>query len=193
MKKERKSDKTIYRKKEARKAAAKKIAKLSKPAIDKKVREVNLKEAYEDFIHWCILNDHERKQMKEPKDQKAFAQKWEINEDTITDWKKRDDFPKLRADAFRAKLSMETPNVIGDLRKRIKRYGSGLDVELWLAYAEQWDRKQVIEMKQPLQFGLGDIRALIVNLPKEKQKQYYQTLGRLIADAKDAEENGRAK
>lgn len=153
---------------------------------------VYLKEAYAAFIDWCVLTDKERKKAGLPKTQGEFAKRWEIHIDTTTDWKKRDDYPKLRWDALQKKMALETPSVIEDLRKRIKKYGMGMDIELWLAISESWDRKHVIEMKQPLQFGLGDIRALIANLPKEKQKQYYQTLGRLIADAKDAEDHATA-
>lgn len=152
-------------------------------------REVYLKEAYADFIRWTILTKIERKNEKAPMTQTEFAKKWNINIDTTTDWQKRNDFEKLRGDMFRKKLAAEIPEVMADLRKRIKKYGVGLDVELWLAYAEGWDRKKVVEIKPTNDFGEGDVRALIAKLPKEKQKTYYATIAKLIADATDADDN----
>lgn len=150
---------------------------------------VHLKEAYADFVRWSILTKLERKAEKAPDTQGQFATKWNIAPDTIVDWKKRADYPKLRGEAFRGKLAAEIPEVMADLRKRIKKYGIGLDVELYLAYAEGWDKKKVVEIKPTNDFGPGDIRALLAKLPKEKQKLYYGTLAKLIADATDADDN----
>ena len=120
---------------------------------------------------------------KRAKDAKKFAVKWGIHEDTISDWRKRDDFEKLREDIFRKKLASEVPEVMADLRKRIKKYGMGMDVELWLAYSKGWDRKRVVEIKDPVTFGDGDIRNLIGKLPPEKQKLFRTTLAKLLAEA----------
>lgn len=182
---------TRKRKKDAKKDAARKLASLDAGGEKKKGKQIEYKDTYEEFVHWSVLTVKEKEALKEPKTQRDFAKKFEIHENTVLDWKKREDYPKLRGDALRAKLAMETPEVLEDMRRRIKKYGSAFEVDLWLAYVEQWDRKQVIEMKQPVQFGIGDIRQLMANLPKEKQKMYYRTLARLIADAKEAEQNVR--
>lgn len=151
-------------------------------------RNVRLKEAYTDFIRWTILTKQERKAEKAPQTQTEFARKWHIDIDTTTDWKKRQDFELLRGEMFRKKLASDVPEVMQDLRKRIKKYGMAQDVELYLAYAEGWDKKKVVEIKPPMQFGLDDVRALVAKLPKEKQKTYYATIAKLIADATDADD-----
>ena len=87
---------------------------------------------------------------------------------------------------FRKKLADEVPEVMADMRKRIKKIGKADEVELWLAYSKGWDRKKILEIKPPLEFGEGDIRVLISKLPKDKQKTYYVTLAKLIADAQEA-------
>lgn len=156
-------------------------------------RDVRLKEAYIAFIRWSILTAAEKKAEKEPKTQRDFATKWSIHENTIVDWKARADFETLREDIFRKKLANEVPEVMGDLRKRIKKYGMGMDVELWLAYSKGWDRKKVLEINPPLDFGLGDIRAMIANLPKDKQKHFYQTLAKLIVEADEATERANSE
>jgi len=153
------------------------------PVMDKEQRAVRLKEAYVAFIRWDILTAAEKKRDKEPKNQKEFAAKWDIHENTIVDWRKRADFQKMRSEMFRKKLAAEVPEVMADLRKRIKKYGMGMDVELWLAYSEGWDRKKVLEIKPPVEFGEGDIRILIAKLPPEKQKLFRVTLAKLLAEA----------
>lgn len=150
-------------------------------------RKLFHQEAHKDFIRWDVLTADERKKQKEPLTQTAFAKKWEVHIDTITDWRKRGDYLRLRGDAIREKLARETPEVMGDMRKRIKKYGSAFEVELWLAYVELWDRKQVLEIKPPLEFGENDIRALVAELPADKKKLYLHTLAKLIADAKQAQ------
>lgn len=152
-------------------------------------REVYLKDAYEDFIRWTILTKAERKLEDAPLTQKDFAKKWNIHPDTTTDWTKRKDFDTRRTETFRKKLAAEVPEVMSDLRKRIKKYGQGMDVELWLAYSEGWDRKRVVELRPPVQFGENDVRALIEKLPPDKQAKYYETIAKLLADARDADDD----
>lgn len=154
--------------------------------MDEKEREVRLKEAYIAFIRWDILTKAERKTDKEPKTQRDFAKKWDIAEDTIVDWKKRADFQKLRGDMFRKKLAAEVPEVMADMRKRIKKIGKADEVELWLAYAEGWDKKRVLEIKPPVEFGEGDIRTLVAKLPPDRQKHFRVTLAKLLAEAEAA-------
>ena len=158
----------------------------------KEERAVREKSAYADFIHWSILTDDERKANKEPKTQKAFAMKWEIDEDTITNWKKREDYEERRGKEFKSKLALEEPKIMESLVKRIHKYGQAMDVELWYALVKGWDKKKVLEVKNPVMIGEGDIRLLIGRLPKDKQKMFYDTLTTLMAEAQDAEENATA-
>lgn len=157
--------------------------------VKEKEREVRMKEAYVDFLRWDVLTETEKKRDNEPRNQKEFAKKWEMREATLSEWRARGDFPKLRSTMLRKKMAYEIPEVMGDLRKRIKKYGIGLDVELYLAYAENWDKKKVVEIKPTNDFGPDDVRALIAKLPKEKQKTYYATIAKLIADATDADDD----
>ena len=149
-------------------------------------RDVKKREAYFAFLHWTICTVAERKKEDLPEHQGAFSKKWNVSEGTLSEWKKRADFEKLRGEMFRKKLASEVPEIMADMRKRIKKMGKADEVELWLAYSEGWDKKNVVEIKPPLEFGEGDVRALIANLPKEKQTEYYVTIAKLIADARDA-------
>lgn len=149
-------------------------------------REVTKKEAFAAFIRWTILTKAERKAEKAPKTQGEFATRWGVDEATLSDWKKRGDFEKYRSTMFRKKLADDVPEVMADLRKRIKKYGQGLDVELYLAYAEGFDRKKVIEIKPPVTLNENDIRVLVSKLPPEKQKEFYDNIARLLAAARTA-------
>lgn len=179
-------------KEKAKKTPPKKAAEKKPKTVGERFyeeREVYLKEAYTEFIRWTILTKAERKLEDAPTSQKDFAIKWNIHANTVTDWVKRKDFETRRSDTFRKKLAAEVPEVMSDLRKRIKKYGQGMDVELWLAYSEGWDRKRVVELRPPVQFGENDVRALIEKLPPEKQAKYYETIAKLLADARDADDD----
>jgi hypothetical protein len=182
--------------KEKQKKATPKTPSKKKPVAEKSQAEtfytepeVYLKEVYAEYIRWTILTKAERKLEDAPATQTAFAKKWNIHIDTTTDWAKRKDFETRRSEAFRKKLAADVPEVMSDLRKRIKKYGQGMDVELYLAYAEGWDRKRVLKIEQPVQFGENDVRALIEKLPPDKQAKYYETIAKLLADARDADDD----
>lgn len=149
-------------------------------------KQIRLKKAYVDFVRWTILTKKEKQSENAPRTQGEFARKWGIHIDTTTDWFKRPDFETMREEIFRKKLAAEVPEVMADLRKRISKYGMASDVELWLAYSKGWDRKKVIEFKEPIRFAEDDIRVLVSKLSKEKQKTFYVTIAKLLADARNA-------
>lgn len=158
-----------------------------------KQSEVRLKEAYEAFLYWSVLTPQIRRSEGLPKSQKAFAEKYHINEDTITDWKKRPEFHGQQMEKLKNTLQQETPGVMFDLRKRIKKYGMGLDIELWLAYVEGWDKKKILEMRETLQFGDNDIRELLAHLPEKKQKEFYDLITKLFTEAEAAKTTDTAR
>lgn len=174
-----------------RKAKPKKqtVEEMVKLPVDDKERDARKKEAYVAFIRWDIMTLAEKKKAKEPLTQDKFAEKWGIAQRTPTDWKARADFQRLRSEMFRKKLAEDVPEVMADMRKRIKKIGKADEVELWLAYSEGWDKKRVVEITPPVQFGENDIRALVSKLPPEKQVKYYETIAKLLAEAIDADDD----
>ena len=148
------------------------------------------KDAYEAFIDWVILTPDE-KATHEIKSQKDFAEQYKVDEKTIVNWKKRDDFRSRKADAMRLRLADHTPDVMQALLKRIKKYGMGYEVELWLAYVEGWDKKTILEHKGNVEFGDDDIRALLAYLPKKERKTFYDTLTKLLTKAEHYRNQGK--
>jgi len=157
----------------------------------KEERDLVLVETHKKFMEWSVMTKEEREQAGLRADQKAFAQKHKINENTISDWKNRSDYPESRIQAFRDKLSKRTPEVMEALLRRIKKYGMGYEVELYLAFVENWDKKTVLEHRDKLQFGEGDIRELLKHIPSEKRKEFYVTLTKLITEAEKNQSEGK--
>ena len=149
-------------------------------------RNVNKKDAFADFVRWSVLSTKERKQANLPPTQKAFAQYWQLDEATCVDWKKREDYKIQRADAIKLNLADKTPEVLNALYTRIKKYGMSFEVELWLAYVEGWDKKTILEHRDQVEFGDGDIRELISHLPEKEQQQFYDVITKLLVQAEEA-------
>ncbi|MBS3903827.1 MAG: hypothetical protein KGZ39_00690 [Simkania sp.] len=153
-------------------------------------REPYKKDLFTEFIGWSVMTNEEKERVGIIS-AKIFAKKHSIHESQLSRWKQRSDFHALKMQTQRNKLRDLTPDVLAAFHKRCTKYGMASDIELWLALVEEWDKKKVIEQKPALEFGPNDIRALIKNLPLDKQKLYYQTLARLIADATQAEDRSR--
>lgn len=141
---------------------------------------------YIKFCEWFFAPASEREGIST---QGEFAEKYKVNMNTISRWKKRDDFKVIIKDKRKAWGQERTGNVVASLYKRIIKYGMAYDVELWLALIEGWDKKKVTELREKLEIGDDDIRSLIKYLPKDKQTQFYDTITKLLAEARRAKGN----
>lgn len=120
-----------------------------------------------------------------------FARKYGVHQNTLTAWRRREDFA-ASVEARQKEWGIDLmPNVMASLYRRCVRYGISSDVELFLAYYKNWDRKQVIK-HQVEKFDENDIRALLAMLPKEEQDKYYATLFDIIDRAKVLGSGGKA-
>ncbi len=138
------------------------------------------------FARWMSLPDAGRKEWKLPT-QGAFAAKHEISEDTLTLWKKKDEFWKLVDRFTRDWAKQFTPNIIKTLYKRANKVENAhpKDTELWLRYIQGFEDKAVETLKTPkAMFAEDDVRTVIAYLPAEKQKFFYATINQLFAEAR---------
>lgn len=111
-----------------------------------------------------------------------FARKYGVHQNTLSNWKAKPEFINA-VDAKRGNWGEDRlSNVMAALYRRCVRYGFASDVELYLAYYKQWDRKQVIKHITE-KFADDDIRAILSVLPKEKQDEFYALLAGIISDA----------
>lgn len=147
-------------------------------------------DVFDLFCYWVVRTPDERKEEKLPDAQQDFAKLHNVEQSTLSRWKSREDYEAARMTKMKDKLSGKTPEVIDALFKRITKYGMGYEVELWLAYVEGWDKKKVLELTGKVEFGDGDIRALIQHLPKTKQKIFYDTITKLLIEAETSRTKG---
>ncbi len=170
------------------------------PTKSENTTELYKSEVYHKFVEFYSLPDPDkcdfldipfieklRKYESEPT-LKAFAIKFGVHQDTLTNWKKREDFLSAvgarRSDWGKDK----TGNVLAALYRRCVKYGMSYDVEMYLAYFEGWDKKQVIETSKE-KFDMDDIRALIAPLPKEEREKFYAIITDIITKAESARGN----
>lgn len=146
-------------------------------------------DTFKAFIDWSVMTSKERDEIK-LSTAKLFAGKYKLHESQLSRWKDRNDFVELKSIARREKWEELTPDVIHGLYERCVRYGMASDVELWLAYVEGWDKKQVLEHREEITLGPNDIRAMVDLLPEEKQGKFYDVLTRLISEAEYARYHG---
>lgn len=110
---------------------------------------------------------------------KKFAEFEGVSDRTLREWKRRSDFQKTVM-AHRHEWGKDrTSNVMAALYRTCIERGNAYDVELWLAYMENWDRKQVVKIVQD-KFDADDLRAILAQLPEEVADEYYVKLGELI-------------
>lgn len=141
---------------------------------------------YQRFVSFSVLIPKEKKQQYGVATQKEFAEKYGISPVTLSEWKSTKVFKDNRREAKLEILDEQDPEVWASFMKRLKKYGFAYEMEVYLAYVEGWDRKQVIEFANELQLNKGDIRALVDKLPVDKRNKFYDTLVDLIDEAKRA-------
>lgn len=139
-------------------------------------------EVYNSFLEWVVLTTEEKQKIGLPT-AKAFAEKYKVHESQLSRWKARDDFNQAQAELQKFKCGLMTADVLHGLYNRCVKYGMASDVELWLAYVERWDKKQILEHRQEIKLGSEDFRTLVDFLPVDEQKHFYNTLTDLIAKA----------
>lgn len=107
----------------------KQTPKQTRKKTKKRVR--NLYE-YVDFIEWISLP----KDCRSPTTQRELASKFGIGEDTLSDWKQRDDFWEEVEKKRKSWGKERTPNVLQGLYKKATKTGDPRAVRLWYEIVE---------------------------------------------------------
>lgn len=90
------------------------------------------------------VNDPEEMRLLEIKTQKDFAEKFDLGEDTLVDWKQRDDFWEL-VDNFELKWGRQkTPSVLAGFYRKAISEADAPRVKLWLQYFKRWQPMEKI-------------------------------------------------
>ncbi|PIR98068.1 MAG: hypothetical protein COT89_01360 [Candidatus Colwellbacteria bacterium CG10_big_fil_rev_8_21_14_0_10_42_22] len=87
-----------------------------------------------EFARWCALPQW----LREPKTQKEFADQIgvKVNQDTLTDWKKHEEFWPLVWQFLQEWMREHTPDIMGGLYEKVASgKGNASDVRLFLSLA----------------------------------------------------------
>ncbi|MCH7605373.1 hypothetical protein IID24_05290, partial [Patescibacteria group bacterium] len=131
----------------------------------------------EEFLFWFAMPASERGKTG-AETMQEFADEHKVHRNTLTRWKDSPEF-QTRAQALRRKWGNEMTAFVFDGWKLACMKGNPHAIELWLSYFEGWDKKQIIEQRKVVEVSANDIRALINELPTERQRHYYGELANL--------------
>jgi|SRR3989344_4462954 len=92
------------------------------------IPNIKLVAEFLQFINWRATP----RNLREQKTQKEFAKKFDVSEDTLTDWKKHPQFQPLVDQNIMGWMQDRRPDVIGGLYERAVVKGSSRDVEAFL-------------------------------------------------------------
>lgn len=99
------------------------------PAIPGDIRRIA---EFVEFARWFALPSWER----EPKTQKEFAETIGVSEDTLTDWKKREEFLRLVFKMLRELMMQRAPDIAGGIYNKIASgKGSVNDIRAYFSLA----------------------------------------------------------
>ena len=161
---------------------AKEEAKKQLLALNSEPKDVDL---YITFCEWYAMTRTQKKEYGATT-MLEFAAKHDIADRTLRRWKKKPEFFHLVKD-YRLEFLQDRGGDVweGLILGAMKGYAD--NVELYLAYTENWSMKQVIELRKLVQFAPGDLREHIEKLSPEKQKEHYASIAKLFADIKQQE------
>lgn len=134
-------------------------------------RALKRPDVYREFIIWMSVFEP----LREPKTQKEFAEKFGVSKDTLTDWKKRNDFWTEVEREWKKWGREKTANVMSKLYNTIMQKGENPNFRLWLQYFQNWGEKngrEIATMENVWQFD-------------QDQEQASDILGEMIEAAED--------
>lgn len=143
---------------------------------------------YNDFIMWYALPE-EAKRKLEIDTQGDFAEKYHVNETTLSRWKDRPDFEPRVLEITRKWATGKTPDVVNGIYKAAVK-GNPYSQQLWLTFMGLVKDKNSVEVavKSKVQVTINDIRFIIRALPEHLQQKHYDNLRDLLIEA-DAHSN----
>lgn len=137
---------------------------------------------YTEFILWTAMPFSEKKNLGLEK-QGQFADYYKVHPDTLTNWKKRDDFEQ-RVDAILKMWSTDkTPDVIHSIYRTAVK-GNPLSQQLWLGYFKGYNPKKIADEKEEkVEVGVDDIRFIINGFPEPMRTKWNGIITEFIIQA----------
>jgi len=120
-----------------------KITQANKTPKTPKKRALKRPDIYKEFVVWMSVFEG----IREPKTQEEFAKKFGVSQDTLTDWKKRDDFWSAVETEWKKWGREKTTNIMNKLYTTIMQEGESANFRLWFQYLLNWEGKQETKNK----------------------------------------------
>ncbi len=112
--------------------------------------------------------------------EKDFAKEYNVSPDTLTDWKKREEFnPDVDIQLMKWGGD-QTPDVIQALLKTILADGKAAEVKLWLQFIKGW--KEGVILEQPSIERDNKLNKLLENADDKTKKQFAELLKSILPD-----------
>lgn len=148
------------------------------------------------FAEFCALPKKEREETYGFSMFKQFAEKYDLDENTLTDWRKEARFAELVDKNRKRWFSERTPEVLLSLYRTILKKGQAAEIALWLKYVEEWTEKMNIPNPIGLNVGTVNINLkmaqAISGLGEEERLKMIAALEKAVEPSKIVEINGNA-
>ena len=107
----------------------------------KETKALSKPDVFREFVLWMALPAS----LKDKGTQGDFAKKFKVSENTLSDWKQRNDFWDSVGEEWKKWGKQKTTNVIAKFYNKIIREGMSQDFKLWFQFFLGWSEK--IEQK----------------------------------------------
>lgn len=104
---------------------------------------------------------------------KAFAEKFKLNETTLVEWKKDRQFQEAVKDQLKIWAKNRTPDVIACLYKEIIKNGRAAEVKLWMQLFEGFTEKteSALSVHSAQLKELQDANVAIFEMAKKRERE----------------------
>jgi DNA-binding transcriptional regulator YiaG len=98
---------------------------------------------FDEFVLWMSTFES----IRDPKTQEEFAKKFKVSEQTLSAWKKRDDFWNAVEAEWKKWGREKTTNIMQKLYTKIMQEGESSNFKLWFQYFLDWVEKQETKVR----------------------------------------------
>jgi len=162
-----------------------------KPETTKKPKDTPPKNPYKkgdykEFVKFYALPSIFREEQFGFKTEQDFAKHFKIGQDTLVDWKKKEEFVKDVDEQLKKWGADKTPEVIAALLKTIEADGKAAEVKLWLQFIKGWKEGMIVE--QPSIERNNTLDKLLENAKPEVKRQFDEFLKKLLPSKREGGE-----
>lgn len=116
---------------------------ITKTIKTRRIKALTKPDVFTEFILWMSTFES----IRDPKTQEEFAKKFKVSEQTLSAWKKRDDFWNAVEAEWKKWGREKTTNIMQKLYTKIMQEGESSNFKLWFQYFLDWVEKQETKVR----------------------------------------------